>query len=690
MTHRNGRFIFRLALLLGLYAAAPSAQAQPVRLPDGRTIEHVDFERHVVPLLHRQGCNAGNCHGHTHGKGGLRLSLFGSVPELDFQSIVLEDRGRRVSFVQPETSLLLRRGEENPFPRASWEHQLIRNWIAAGAPRQPGSGKVIRFEVEPKSEIILDPGQAQRLQVFIEFADGSRQDMTLFSAFRLKDGIAKVSADGTITGTTPGSTLLQVSYGSAVHGAWVAVAYANAPNAAFPKEVNVIDREIFARLRQLNIVPAETAGDLQFLRRVTLDTLRRLPTPAEVRAFLADKQPDKRQKTIDALLADPAHAALWANKFSEYLWSDYAQMDVENDRRPARALQWHAWLRKRFAQNQPIDRLARDILCATSREEDDAASWTEKLRAYELNAPAAAAREYAGRATLDLFWRRTNPGNYHEGMAQQAAAAFLGVRLYCASCHKHPADRWTRADQLEFANLFRSVQINISEDAKAIVGPKAKILEVSLRESPLPSLVDAESGAELPARSALHSPRSLLHSPRLLGESNLQCDGDPRQAFANWLTQPDNPYFARNIVNRVWAHYMGAGLVEPVDYFAAGNPPSHPNLLDALAQDFVENGFDLRPLERAILTSNSYQLSSASNATHKEGKTWFSRHMPRRHSAEVLDDLILLALNDPDDLPAGSLYLEKGSVRLSQSLVLPPNRDADPQDDCPALRERDG
>jgi hypothetical protein len=666
----------RLPLIVLALLAAPAAQAAPVRLPDGGDLREVDFERHVAPLLVRLGCSAGSCHGSFQGKGGFRLSLFGHAPEKDYLALTRDALGRRLDPADPERSLLLLKPSARVaheggrrFAPDSWEYAVVREWIAQGAQRRPGSGAVRRLEVTPPEYRLDGPGTAVALRVTVEFADGGRADVTPFCAFHARDdAVAEVSPAGQVRGLRPGDTAVVISYRGELTTARVLVPAPAPPGFTYPDvpAENFIDREVFAKLRRLNVVPSALSSDEEFLRRVTIETIGSLPAPDEARAFLADRAPDKRARKVEALLAHPLHAALWATRFSDVTGNSVDVMDGSPELRARRAKMWHDWLRRRFADNVPYDQMVRGILCATSRGGQGVDAWLRE----EAAATDGIGGDYANRPTLDLFWRRSVGDEFFplEQMAEVTAAAFLGVRLECAQCHKHPFDRWTQADYRAFANVFGQVKYGSSNDVRAAMArllddrrraglgdkPLARPREVYVSDVAVRRLAHPETGSPLPARAP--------------GGPAIPPDGDARQHFADWLVRPDNLFFARALVNRVWAHYFGAGLVEPVDNFSVANPPSHERLLDALAADFTRSGYDIRRLERLILTSRTYQLSSLPNDTNAGDTRNLSHARVRRLMAEVVVDVLDDALGvredfGPDAAP-GSRAIEVAPNRV--------------------------
>jgi hypothetical protein len=669
-------------MALVLLAALPAAAAAgPVALPNGQELREVSFERHVAGLLGRHGCNAGACHGSFQGKGGLRLSLFGYSQEMDYAALTRAALGRRVNVASPDQSLLLLKptgqvpheGGQR-FARGSWQYQVIRAWVAQGAKRRP-DGVVRRLDVTPRQHRLDGPGQTVALKVVAEFADGSREDVTPFCAYRTKDDyVAEVTPGGAVHGLHPGDTAVVVSYRGDLATARVLVPAPAAPGFVYTDvpAANYIDREVFAKLRNLNIVPSELSGDAEFLRRVTLDTIGTLPTPDEVRAFLTDPSPDKRARKVEELLAHPMHAALWATKICDITANNLDVMDGPTEVGPKRAKMWHDWFRKRLAANVPYDRIVRGVLTATSREGLDVQAWIGREAILHEQLGRGFQTDYADRAGLDLFWRRITAEDFFplEQMGELTATAFLGVRLECAQCHKHPFDRWTQADYRAWANIFGQTKFGSSPETTAAVAnllearrhappgkagpPLPHIQEVYVSNEPLRRLRHPETHGPLPARA--------------LGGPEIALEGDARARLCDWLVAPDNPYFARAFVNRVWAHYFGVGLVMPVDSFSAANPPSNERLLDALARDFVEHHFDIRHLERTILSSRTYQLSSRPNATNAGDRGNYARAYARRLMAEVVADALDAALGVTEDrgpgLPPGCRAIEVAPNRV--------------------------
>jgi hypothetical protein len=693
-----------IALIVGVVVAGavPGSVRGAVSLPGNVIVHQVDFERHVMGLLGRLGCNAGACHGSFQGKGGFRLSLFGYDPAMDYAALTRDLLGRRVNRVDPDRSLFLLKatgqiahGGGRRFARDSWQYRLLREWIVTGARWSPGNGDVADLIVAPAEAATVPPRVTRQVRVRARFADGSEEDVTALSDFRVQnDAVAEAPEPGVIRAQRSGDTALVITYRGHVRAIRVLAPMPAARGFRYPNvpETNYIDREVFAKLRKLNMVPSDLAGDAEFLRRVTIDTIGCLPSPDEVRAFLADKDPGKRAKKIDALLAHPLHAALWATKFS-----DITGNNTNTLRAPSPALQvkysqmWQDWFRRRIADNVPYDEIVRGVLCATSRDGQPAAAWMKEVKAREEAAQKGAIASYVQKPSLDLFWQVGKGVSTLEQLGERTAAAFLGIRLECAQCHKHPFDRWTQADYRAYANVFGQVAIGLAPDVAQILSdgkpaslPKGKLpkgpagfygevyVGHKARSLPPPDYVPVTKEV-IP--SAKKNKQAILIQPpphlpaRALGGPVISTKpgNDARLALLEWLRSPDNPYFARSFVNRVWGHYFGVGIVDPVDNFSLANPPSNDQLLNALAKDFIEHKFDLRRLERTILNSRVYQLSSAMNETNKLDRNNFSHSYIRTMMAEVILDVLNSALGVTEDFgpdaPPGSRAVEVASTR---------------------------
>lgn len=681
------RFLSTLAVCL-IVPAAASAQ---VALPTGGTIQQVDFERHVMGLLSKTGCNAGSCHGSFQGKNGFRLSLFGYEPAMDFANLTRDNLGRRVNLVKPDESLLLLKATGQTihdggmrFGKESWVFNIFREWIKTGAKWSPGSGKIEKLAVTPSDFALLANDKPLQVRVTATFTDGSTEDITPFCDFRITDdAIAALSPLGELTARQPGDAGLTVLYRGSVQAIRVLVP---SPAAAggYPHvpEANFIDKEVFAKLKLLNVVPSELASDSTFIRRVYIDTISQLPTSDEVRAFVADQDPAKRDKLIDKLLAHPLHAAVWATKLSDITGNNTQALEQPANVQTRRSQMWHDWLRKRIADNTPYDQIVRDIVTATSRDGQSPDEWLTYVKKLDEQIEKGIHTDYPEKKTLDLFWRRQQQVPI-EQWGEKVAAAFLGVRLECAQCHKHPTDRWTQDEYWAFANVFAPVvfqnnQFSTPELRKAVLAENTRRQEANTGKNKNQVLQIREMFiAERGNRTKANPTTGRAPTPKALGgpEILVKTGEDPRVPLARWLTAPENPFFAKSFVNRVWAHYFGVGLVNPVDDFSLANPPTNARLLDALAADFVTGGYDIRALERKVLVSRTYQLDYQTNTSNKFDKNNFSHAYVRPLMAEQVVDVLnsALGVDEPfqgqDQVFAGSKMVEVGSSRLTGNLA---------------------
>ena len=673
------RFILAVVPALALFASNADAA---VNLPGGKSLETVDFERHIMGLLGRAGCNAGGCHGSFQGKGGFRLSLFGFDPEKDFVAITRDSFARRINPIDPDNSLLLLKatgavehGGGMRFSKDSWQYQIFRAWITAGADSSQGSGEVKAVSVIPAEMAFNKTGEAKQIVVKARFSDGTEHDITTFCDFRTNDdAVAEVTNLGQVSSIKAGSTSIVVSYRGNVLPVRVLIPMQLPAGFVYPKvpEVNYIDREVFSRLKLMNMVPSDLSADEEFLRRVTIDAIGQLPSPDEVRAFLADKSADKRTKKIDELLNHPLHAAMWATKFSDITGNDTLSLEQPVNLKAKRSQQWHDWLRKRFQENMPYDQLVGGILTATSRDGQKPEDWLQQVKKVDDSLKGYDTTEYAKRDSLDLYWRRQAVVPI-EIWGERTAAAFLGVRVECAQCHKHPFDRWTQVEYRAYANIFAAVNVGISPEAKKLVdkenaerkGVAAKNQAVLVKEVYFGKI----------GKTFTHPDTNANLNAKALGgpEIKLTAGKDPRVELFNWMKAPDNPFFARSLVNRIWAHYMGIGLVHPVDDFSLGNPPSNEKLLDALAKDFLEHKFDFRHIERTVMLSRTYQMGAKVNETNKLDKINYAHSYIRPMIAEAVVDVLNSALGTGEkfgnDIRPGARAVEVGASALQNQTL---------------------
>ncbi|HMF10953.1 MAG TPA: DUF1549 domain-containing protein, partial [Gemmataceae bacterium] len=556
----------------------------------------------------------------------------------------------------------------------SWQYRVLHEWLRQGAKWSSGQNRVRRLQVSPQEHLFQRPGETVQLTVTVEFDDGSREDMTPFCDFRVKDdSIVEVSATGLVRAQQPGDTAIVISYRGNIIAARAMVPVPQDKGFVYPTvtEANYVDRDVFAKLRRLNMTPSQLSADAEFLRRVTIDTIGCLPSPPEVRAFLADQRANKRAQKIEELLCHPLHAALWATKLSDITGNNVDVMEDPPELRFKRAKMWHDWFRKRIAANMPYDDIVHGVLCATSRDGMDVQQWMKQELALDTAAHQGFEADYASRYSLDLFWRRADQNDFFplEKMAELTATAFLGIRIECAQCHKHPFDRWSQSDYRAYANVFAQTRFGSSLEVRAATEQliqERRQREPSKAGPPVPRLQEIYVSNDLRRLQNPETNRRL--SPKALGGPELDYSGDCREKLFQWLVRPDNPFFARSFVNRVWAMYFGVGLVEPVDNFSVANPPSNERLLDALARDFIDHRFDIRHLERTILMSRTYQLSAVPNTTNRSDHKNFSHANPRRLMAEVVVDVLNSALDVTEnfgrEVPPGIHAIEIAPNRI--------------------------
>lgn len=662
-----------------------------VQLPDGTVIKNVDFEKHVVGLFGRSGCNLGSCHGSFQGKNGFRLSLFGYEADKDGVSVSREMNGRRIDLVQPDNSLLLLKGMGliehaggRRFSPGSWQHKLIKAWIEQGAPLVKGSGEIKSLEVTPKEIPFHKPGEKIKLKAMVSFADGTTENITSLCEYRtLDDAVAEVDSTGNVTGNRAGDTSIIVAYRGTVVPVRAMVPLEVKPGYKYPSvpEVNYIDKIVFSKLKRLNIEPSSMSGDVEFLRRISIDVIGSLPTPNEIRTFVADKDPNKRSKKVDELLKHPLHAALWATKISDITGNNTDAMEQPQNLRAKKSQMWHDWLRKRVSENVSYDKIVEGVLCATSRDGDTPEEYILKVNKMDEEITKGFVDDYANKSSLDLFWRKQGVVTLDQ-WGEKTAAAFMGMRLECAQCHKHPFDRWTQVDYRSYANVFSQLAYGTSPEAKKAIdaenaerkknamGKNNNQINV-VKEVYVANAVAGKGGA---GKALVHPETNLPLAPKALGgpEIKMETGVDARRKLFEWLKSPDNPYFARSFVNRVWGHYFGVGIVDPLDDFSIANPPSNPQLLDALAKDFIDSGFDIRKLEKTILLSRVYNLTSVPNETNRFDDNNYSHSFIRPMMAEVVVDVLCaatgMAENFGPDARKDSKAIEVGASRVNSSI----------------------
>ena len=571
----------------------------------------VSFERDVMPLLSRLGCNSGPCHGKQRGQNGFQLSLLGFDPTFDHSALTKEARGRRVFPAAPDQSLLLLKataslphGGGKRIEPGSEEYEVFRSWIVEGMARDPeGVPSVVGLDIWP-TERSLATGDEQRIIVTARYSDGSTADVTHLAAFQSNESaVVAVEDSGLIrAGDRPGEAAISARFEGQFATCAVTIPLeGDVPDSLYddlPRS-NVIDGLVWAKLETLGLTPSPTTDDATFLRRASLDAIGRLPTPEQSRAFLDDPSPEKRAVLIDRLLDRPEYADYWATKWMDLLRPNPYRVGIK--------AVWNldAWIRRSFRENVPYDEFVRSIVTARG------STFVE------------------GPATI--FRDRREP----EELTTMVSQLFLGIRLECAKCHHHPFEVWGQDDFYGFAAYL------------AEVGRKGKGLSPPISGGEEVVFASGEGSVSHPLTGEAVQPFPLF------GEAPDPGD-DPRESLATWMTDPDNPYFSRVIANRVWADLMGVGLVMPVDDLRATNPPSNPELLDALAGEFVRSGYDLKHLIRTIMTSQAYALDSLADDRNAIDVRNYARHYRKRLPAEVLIDAICDVTGVPESYAAAA------------------------------------
>jgi len=645
LTMRTQARTTALTLLAAILVSSTSTAADPVSTESSS--RPVYFGTEVVPILTKLGCNGGGCHGKATGQNGFRLSLFGFEPEFDYEAIVKESRGRRLSPAAPEHSLLLTKGTSSVphgggkrLTVGSDDYRILREWISQGAtPPRADDPHLVKIEIFPKEQI-LNVNASQQLQVRATFSDGLSRDVSRQAVYQSNEpSIATISDDGLIQ-TTSQHGLFSVM---ARFGEQIATFHAAVPFVSDPKQLEAIegelraiesrltnneaghsnntskliakpspvDRHLFAQWRKLGIVPSSPTDDATFLRRASVDICGTLPTRDEVTEYLNDTSPDKRERLIDRLLNRPEYASYFTLKWADILQNRGAGYATSKQR--AGTTLFASWIRDSVESNKPYDQLVSEILTATGSQNE--------------NPPA--------------IWYRTvrKSPEYVESVAQ----AFLGVRVQCAQCHHHPTERWSQSDYYGLAAVFSRV------------GRKGGFADA---EVPTDEIIYLKETGEVihPRTGEVLKPQPLGGTPFAIGLQD-----DPRESLARWMTHADNPFFARTMVNRLWAHFLGRGIVHPIDDARSTNPPSNPELLDALANDFIASGYDVKHLIRTITNSYAYRLDSAPEPGNAGDTQTFARFYARRLPAEVILDGISQVLEVPTvfpGVPAGTRAIQ--------------------------------
>ena len=618
----------------------------PIRVERAAEEPPISFVQDVMPIFTKAGCNAGGCHGSSRGKDGFRLSLFGYDPDGDHFRLTREAITRRINLALPEESLVLEKST-NRVPHTGGErfkadsefYRTILAWLKAGAPKDSANvATVVRLEVHPRQSVLEGAGATQQLSARAFYSDGTDRDVTPLTVFMSNNDVAvKVSEAGQLTAGARGEAFITARFEAVASGvqvltipkglefAWPAVA-----------EHNAIDTLVHAKLKKLRITPSGLCDDATFLRRVTLDITGTLPTADEVRKFLAEPESGtaaapggipteaagggrapiqtKRERVVDELLARREFVDLWVMKWAELL--QVRSTDQQLQMSAKSALQYFNWLEDQIGRNVPVDQMVKTLLTATGPSFENPAANFYKVE----------------RDTLKL--------------TENVAQAFMGVRIQCAQCHNHPFDQWTMNDYYSFAAFFAQVGRKSGEDPRETI------------------VFNGASGA------VKHPVDGKDRAPKFLGgeQPRIARGADRRAVVADWLASPDNPYFARNLANIVWAHFFGQGIVDPVDDVRVSNPASNPELLDALAARLTGYGYDFKKLVRDICLSRTYQLSSATTGANAGDERNFARSSVRRIRAEVLLDALGSVTGSTEKLkglPSGARAVEIADGRTT-------------------------
>ncbi len=577
----------------------------------------VNFPNQVVPIFTKFGCNSGGCHGKSGGQNGFRLSLLGFVPTEDYEHLLKEARGRRLFPAAPDRSLLLQKaagllphGGGARIPADTLPYQVLRRWVEQGMPYgSPDDPTIERIEVLPR-ERVMSRDAEQQLAVVAHYTDGSVRDVTRMTQFESNDtDLAEVSDSGLVTtAKATGSVAVMTRYQSQVDVFRATVPLGLSVD-GLPPAKNFIDQIAFAKLERLGLPPSDVSDDSTFIRRVTVDVAGRLPTREETLAFLASSDPQKRDRLVDDLLQSPDYADYFANKWGAILRNRRSDPNVKET-----TFAFHDWIRESLLMNKPYDQFVREVLAASGQVgRNPAVAWYHEVRD-------------------------------QAAQVEDTAQLFLGLRIQCARCHHHPFEKWSQDDYYGLAAFFSRVGRKRSD------------------------IANKDNIYHKPGNASAQNPQSgQALKPTPLGNDTLDVDpyADPRIMLADWMARPDNPFFAKALVNRYWKHFFGRGLVDPEDDMRVTNPASNPELLDALADDFIQSGFDLKALVRQICTSQLYGLSAMPNDYNQQDKQNFSRFYPRRLNAEVLLDAI-------DDLSASPSRFN-GMPQGTRAVELPDN-----------------
>lgn len=601
------------------------AMKLPITVKDAKAVPPISFKLDVMPIFMKANCNTGSCHGAARGKDGFRLSLFGFDPDGDHFRLTREFNGRRVNLAIPKECLLIDKATGavphtggKRFEPNSENYQTLVQWLDAGAPNDAANIPTpVSLEILPTQAVLEGKSATQKVTVRAKYSDGSDRDVTSLALYLSNnDTSATISPDGLVTANERGEAYVMARFATFTVGAQVIV-IPKGLQFAFPQipENNYVDTLINNKLKKLRIIPSDVCGDAVFLRRVYLDICGILPKPEETQRFLASTDPKKRELLVDELLGRKEFAELWVMK-----WAELLQIRTSNEVSYKATLLYFNWLQDRVARNVPMNQIVQELLSASGGT---------------FKAPATNYYQIE-RDTLKV--------------SENVAQVFMGMRVQCAQCHNHPFDRWTMDDYYSFAAFFSQIGRKQAEDPREII-------------------VFNSGGGEV-----AHPVGGRAMPPKFLGGAQPDVAGkDRREILSKWLASPDNPFFARNLSNIVWAHFFGRGIIEPVDDVRISNPASNPELLDELAKRFTAYNYDFKRLVRDICTSRTYQLSTRVNATNELDDRNFSHASIRRIRAEVLLDCISLVTETPNKfqgLPLGARAVQIADGTVSNYFLM--------------------
>ena len=647
------------------------------RYGDAKFTETPDFQKHVVPLISRLGCNGRACHGSFQGQGGFRLSLFGYDFKMDHEAL-----SERLDTDAPGESYLLEKALTKIehkggkiFDENSWEHRVFLNWVKGGAKSliSERPAKLKALEVSPSEFIFTRDAQKTQVKAIAVWDDGTREDVTPLCRFVSNDtSIVEIDHDGELTSQTElGDTHVVLFYDSAVIPIPVIRPVSKEIGSKYPHVATrtEIDKHVVNKLRKIGIIPSEVCTDSEFLRRISLDLTGQLPTSSEVVTFLNDKSPTKRSDKIDELLNSEAYVAWWTTKLCDITGNNLNVLQNATINRTMAGKEWYDWIFKRVAANVPYDDIVEGIVMANSFEDgEDYYDYCVELSSINHK---NSDKTYADRSGLTHYWARRN-FRTNEERAIGFAYTFLGIRIECAQCHKHPFDQWTQEDFKKFQGFFAHTRLSnpktsgqeVSKimaqlDLKGLKGNQlqrelAKYLAKG-KTVPFPYVQTrtpvARKSTNYKSKSKNKNKGRVVPSEaKLLGEEivDLTKFEDPRQPLMDWMRTSDNKLMAKAYVNRVWAGYFNTGIVQPTDDLSLANPPINVALFEYLTDGFIENGYDMKWLHREITNSDTYQRSWVANSTNKFDKRNFSHSIPRRLPAEVAVDAIKLATSSTE------------------------------------------